>query len=240
MKRRITITIDKDLINEIEKIIDKKNVRSRSHAFEILLRKSIKGNITNAVILAGKLNVLKKYKGKRIIDHHLFLLKKIGIKNIILATERDVKIENVKLVKEEKLLGTAGALLNIRHLIEGAFFVINGDTILDMDIKDLIEFHKNHDGIATIVLRVSSTPYKGGVVITQGNKILKFIEKPKIKHAMLMNAGITIFEHKVFNYIKKSHNSLEKDVYPFLASKGLLYGYIFHGTVIDVRKNQII
>jgi mannose-1-phosphate guanylyltransferase len=60
---------------------------------------------------------------------------------------------------EAKLLGTGGPLPGLREFFgDGTFAILNCDTIIDLDLRALAEFHRRRGGLATLVLRESRTP----------------------------------------------------------------------------------
>ena len=65
-------------------------------------------------------------------------------------------------------------------------------------------------------------------------KFLNFVEKPKDNLlSNLINSGLYILEPEVFDLIPEGFSMLEKDIFPKLAEKGRLYGYIFQGQWFD-------
>ena len=107
MKERITITIDQQILNELDAQIDGTIVKNRSHAVELSLAKSLqKKGIKQAVILAGgNLTVeqegkdlppfLVKINGRTIIEHNILMLRRQGIKDFI-VTVGEYKDEIIK------------------------------------------------------------------------------------------------------------------------------------------------
>ena len=96
MKERITITLDKDLLNNVDKTIDEQIIKNRSHAIELLLSKSLKNqNLNKAILLVGGNTSigLGKYKvptccssinSRKLIEHIIISLKKYNISNFII------------------------------------------------------------------------------------------------------------------------------------------------------------
>ena len=106
---------------------------------------------------------------------------------------------------EEELMGTAGGVKKLeKELGGGTFLVISGDALTDLDLTALMEFHRRHGGIATLVLTPVDDPSKYGVVIVdQEGRILDFQEKPGREEARsnLANSGIYVFEPRVLEMI---------------------------------------
>jgi NDP-sugar pyrophosphorylase family protein len=102
---------------------------------------------------------------------------------------------------EDHPLGTAGPLSLINGLNE-TFLVCNGDVLTTLNLCDLIEFHKQHQGVATIASHLRQVHIDLGVIQTNGDhSIIGYQEKPTIDY--LVSMGIYIFEPMVLQYIDK-------------------------------------
>jgi NDP-sugar pyrophosphorylase family protein len=143
---------------------------------------------------------------------------------------------NVRLVKEDKLTGTAGGVKHLAGVAPTAggfdetFVVVSGDALTDVDIKALVAFHKEKGALATIALhRVYDTSEFGVVEIDEGGNILGFQEKPDPKEAIstLANAGVYVFEPEALSYIPEgTFFDFAKDVFPrFLEAGERFVGY---------------
>ena len=119
-------------------------------------------------------------------------------------------------IEEPKILGTAGALDNARHLLEdNTFLIINGKIITDIDITAAIETHKKSGAIATMVLKENIKREKFTEVLTENGFIKGFgdftkpLTEEEIRHPKsdirnpLMFTGIHILEPRVFDYIPR-------------------------------------
>ncbi len=114
-------------------------------------------------------------------------------------------------LEEPKILGTAGALDNARHLLEDeTFLIINGKIITDIDISKAIETHKKSGALATMVLKPNADRERFSVVETEGDSITgfgDFPDKSAIRNSQsatpMMFTGIHILEPEVFEYIPR-------------------------------------
>jgi NDP-sugar pyrophosphorylase family protein len=134
-------------------------------------------------------------------------------------------------LEEPKILGTAGALDNARHLLEDeTFLIINGKIITDIDISKAIETHKKSGALATMVLKPNAKRERFTMVETEGDLITAFgdfpaqspksqVPSPKLdeestdlrletldlgqNEVPLMFTGIHILEPEVFEYIPR-------------------------------------
>lgn len=189
-----------------------------------------------AIILAGghgkRLRPLTDYVPKSlvpiknipIIEWQIKYLKKYGITEVIICTGYKTKmIENylsmkktgvkIKFSIEKSPLGTGGAIKKAGKMInDKSFFVINGDTITNIDLRKLA---KKPNSIASIELRT-----KFGTLETIGNKISKFKEKKEISN-LWMNAGIYYLQKEILKDLPNK-GDIEKTVFPNYAKKGKL------------------
>lgn len=257
-REKISITIRKDLLKNIDYEINGVDVRNRSHAIEVILSQYFThSKIRKAFILAGGLGTrlrpltygipkpLIPIGGKPLLEHTVNLLKDFGVDEIILAVGYKAKmIEDhfgdgsdygltIKYVKEEKKLGTAGPLRLARDDLTSPFFMLNGDILVEMDMNDFAFFHSARGGLATVALTPVEDISRYGAVEMKGFKILQFLEKPKKSEPGLINAGIYVIDPKIIDMVPDEPCSIEKQIFPKLAKEGQLYGYPFHGKWVD-------
>ena len=104
---------------------------------------------------------------------------------------------------EEALLGTAGGVRNAAAMLGDEFLVISGDALTDIDLSAMREFHRSHDGIATLATRrVEDTSGFGVVITDEADRIQGFQEKPDPSEALsdLANCGIYMFDSAIFDF----------------------------------------
>lgn len=189
-----------------------------------------------AIILAGgrgkRLRPVTDYvpkplvpiKNIPIIEWQIKYLKKFGIKEVIICTgykadmiESYLNVKKlgikIKFSIEKSPLGTGGAIKKAGKMIkEKSFFVINGDTITNIDLRKLAS---KKNSIAAIELRT-----KYGVLEVESDKIINFKEKKEIPDSW-MNAGIYHLEKEIIKKLPVK-GDIEKTVFPDYAKKGLL------------------
>ena len=144
-----------------------------------------------------------------------------------------VKIEYSR---EKVPLGTAGALKLARRYLHSAsrFLLMNGDSFLDVDFNRLLEFHRGHGGVATLAARNVEDASRYGTVATAADgRVVGFIEKTGIAAPGLVNAGVYILNHSIFQYLPDGPASLEKDVFPQILDFGV-YAAEQSGIFIDI------
>jgi mannose-1-phosphate guanylyltransferase len=143
-------------------------------------------------------------------------------------------------VIEESPLGTAGALKNIERLIDGPFFVLNGDVFTSLDLRAMLEFHRSKGGIGTLhLIRVDDPSPFGAVVHDEDGRIQTFVEKPPRDQAPTneINAGTYLLEREVLDWIPAGRAvSIERETFPELIRSGErpLYAYTTDDYWIDL------
>ena len=212
--------------------------------------------IKQAVILAGGLGKrlgdksLNCPKPMQLVNNEPFLnnviwnLERHGIKNIILSigylanhfrnyygdgSKFGVKISYVE---EEFPAGTGGALRQCKNLLYEHFLLINGDTIFDVNYHDLAKtFKKNKLGHLALNFVKDSKRY--GEVKTKNNIIISFTEKKGINSGYI-NAGVSIFNKKIIDFIPTGNSSLEKKIFQKLLNKKLLTAKKYNSFFLDI------
>jgi NDP-sugar pyrophosphorylase family protein len=216
-----------------------------------------------ALILAGgkgtRLRPLTTHTPKPIVPianrpfllYQLELLKQADVRDVILSLSyQPQKIEdklgdgtdhNVRLsyTVEASPLGTAGAYRNAESLIRETTVVFNGDVLTDIDLNEIISYHREREAAATIVLTPVANPTAYGVVETsKEGRVERFLEKPKPEEVTsdTINAGIYILEPRVLDYIPEGEPFMfEYGVFPQLLERGEpFFGYVWRGYWRDI------
>ncbi|MEM3770112.1 MAG: NDP-sugar synthase [Candidatus Bathyarchaeia archaeon] len=147
-------------------------------------------------------------------------------------------------------LGSAdSARINIEYYnVRDPVFAVQGDNIFDVNLKELIEFHRNKEAVITIALReVENVEGYGIADIDKHMRIRKFVEKPTPKEAPsnLANTGLymvspeirRIFKEKGVKTLIKERKRLDfgYDFIPYIIETGRpVYGYVLKGNWYDV------
>lgn len=143
---------------------------------------------------------------------------------------------DVRIVPEDKPLGTGGALGNCRDVVSGRFACFNGDIVSSLNVGDMLQQHSKMNVKGTLALWEVEDPTRFGIVgLDEGRKVTQFKEKPKPEEVFsnLINAGSYLLEEEVFDIMPRGKHSLERDVFPVLAKEGSLAGFPFEGYFID-------
>ncbi|MGB9612730.1 MAG: sugar phosphate nucleotidyltransferase [Candidatus Margulisiibacteriota bacterium] len=190
------------------------------------------------------------------VVHQIELLRRHGIKEIILNLH--YLSEAIKKILEEgkewgvKIyysvettpLGTAGAVKNAEEYFdEEELLVFNGDILTDINVSQIIEYHKKKKARVTLTLtRVEDPTAYGLILIDDDRKVIRFIEKPSWEQistyagANTINAGIYILDPKIFKDVPRGvEYSFERQLFPSLLEQGEpIYGFISDRYWIDI------
>jgi len=191
-----------------------------------------------------------EFGNKPSVIHQIEALVKIGVNEVVLAVNYQPELMSacmrewerklgVKITysQETTPLGTAGPLALARDILSDGdpFFVLNSDVICPFPFAELLEFHKSHGKEGTILVTKVEEPSKYGVVVSSdGGRIDRFVEKPQVYVGNKINAGIYIFNPSILNRIEVKPTSIEKEVFPAMASEGQLYSFVLQGFWMDV------
>lgn len=201
-RSRITITLDKYILEKIDSLVDKEKIRNRSHAIEFVLSKQFEPTVRKAVILAGgKGTKLRPFtyempksllpiKNKPLLEHLINRLKNDDIRDIVVCTGYlGEKIKeyfgngkrfgvNITYSDDKNSLQTGGALKKARSLIDNEpFLLVYGDIITDISFRELILFHEREKGLATVALTTVSHPSDFGQLKLSGTRLVGFYQK---------------------------------------------------------------
>jgi mannose-1-phosphate guanylyltransferase len=112
---------------------------------------------------------------------------------------------NLQYSWEEQLLGTAGGVRRQADFLKGdTFVIVSGDVVTDIDLSQMLAFHRSRGALVTMAVKEVDDPSRFGIVVTEETgRILSFQEKPSPgkEKSRLANTGIYILEPEIFDYI---------------------------------------
>ena len=186
---------------------------------------------------------------------NLLLLKQYGITDIVINLHhRGEQIRqaigsgmqyglHVTYSAEPVLLGTGGGIKQVEaHFLGEPFLVLNGDTIVDLNLSDMIACHHRNRAIATMALRDDPNVDRWGVIETDGQDRVLTINgkgciqdgsRPAIHRRMF--AGVHVLDPLLLRDVPRGVFSSIIDAYvDWLARDGIVAGYVFSGYWTDV------
>jgi NDP-sugar pyrophosphorylase family protein len=189
--------------------------------------------------------------GKPMVYWTLDLLRNSGVDEVVLGVNYLAELlravvgdryENmtVKYSLEDYPLGTAGPMKLASRMVHmsDTFIAMNGDVITNINLAQMKHQHKTTHAAITDALYEVKDPRRFGVVqLNSDRHIARFVEKPKLKDApsRLINAGIYMIQPEVLEMIPSNRKvSLEREIFPVLATQGSLCGFPFSGYWFDI------
>lgn len=122
---------------------------------------------------------------------------------------------------------TGGRIKRIKDYVENdTFMVTYGDGLSDINIDELVEFHKKHGKIAT--LSAVHPAGRFGIMDISGDCVKSFREKNQ-SDVGWVNGGFMVLEPKIFDYIKDDETVFEREPLEKLSSEGELMAYKHYG-----------
>lgn len=189
------------------------------------------------------------------IEHMLENLRDQGITEAILAVQylaerfRETLGDGsrlglrVHIVEEPEPRGTAGAVKNVEHMLDGPTYVFNGDVMTDLDLRAMYRFHQAQNSKLTIALTAVEDPTAFGLVETDdAGRIQRFLEKPRPEDVTtnMINAGTYIMEPELLRYAPAdTFYMFERGLFPTALEKGEpMFGYPSDAYWTDIGKPQ--
>ena len=177
--------------------------------------------------------ILLEIAGKTVLEWQVHLLADAGVTEVVLASGHlhDVLYERVgkvyagmriRYAKEEKRLGTGGAIQNAMEQIDTSpFFVLNGDILLaNFSLREMLaQFHEGMAGVLLSVHVSDIRPY-GEIVSDEDGRIQAFHEKQPTARAGYVNGAIYLFDRSIAKAFPDGQEvfSVERDVFPHVSN----------------------
>ncbi len=135
--------------------------------------------------------------------------------------------------------GTAGSVKFAFDRVGETFFVVSGDLVTDIDLEEVLDFHRRSGAMVTLTLTPVANPLQFGVVIAgEDGRIRNFLEKPGWGEVVsdTINTGIYVLEPEVLDHIPEGVSfDFSRDLFPrLMALKKPLFGHVSRGYWRDV------
>ena len=192
--------------------------------------------------------------GRPFLDYLVRWLRSEGVRQVVLCigykggqirrwlgSGKMLRVQ-AKYSVEKKLLGTAGAVRKGQNVIRSPrFIVVNGDTMLVVNLRKMLEFHIASKALATVAAVATREASRyGTLLIGKSHEVKQFREKQPSrgvpgKARQYINGGVYILERSIISKINpRTPTSLEKQVLPTLASSKRLFAYETSGYFLDI------
>lgn len=185
--------------------------------------------------------------GKPVLQHQIDQLHKYGFFDIRLALgyRADQIIDWLRQCQlsldyaiEPEPLGTGGAIKFAAKDIDEPFMVLNGDILSDINFKNFYDRFKKGPEENTMTVHYTPDARTYGIVKKRRGRLVEFLEKPADTTSGYINAGFYILRPRVFQKVRAKKFSIEKDIFPQLASRGKLGYYIHKGFWTDAGTEE--
>ena len=166
----------------------------------------------------------------------------IDLKSGVIAYQRQFNEKwKINLIDTGRQSMTGGRLLRLKgHFKPGeTFFATYGDGLSNVNLRELLEFHKSHKKIATVT--AVRPPARFGELILDGANVEKFSEKPQSSQGWI-NGGFFVFEPEIFDYIIDDETILEKEPLENIAKEGQLAAFKHDGfwQCMDTMRDKLL
>ncbi len=182
--------------------------------------------------------------GRPFLDTLIETLSRHGIEEIVLSCGYRAEVIQqryekgdwgaaVRCVVEPEPAGTGGALRHAAHMLDSTFMLLNGDTLFDFNLIDLVTVEMRPGWLGTLALRALPPGGRYGRIGLAGEKVTGFFSaKPTALGPV--NGGVYLLSREILAELDGDFCSLEMDVLPKLAASGRLSGRVYDGYFIDI------
>ena len=181
-------------------------------------------------------------EGKPVLEHEIECLRKQGFTDIILTVSHlgDIIMDyfqdgskfgvHIEYYFEKEPLGNAGALFKIKDKLTEDFLLLNADAMFDVNFNRFVDFHKQHNAMATLFTHPNSHPYDSGLIISnEHNQVEKWLAKEDERpmyYKNRVNAGLHVISPEVLNQVIDTQKiDLDRQLLKPLAGTKKMYCY---------------
>jgi NDP-sugar pyrophosphorylase family protein len=210
------------------------------------------GARSRAVFLSGPKS-MAPVANRPFLEYLLAKLRLDGIRNVVLCVGyRRSEVQGhfhkgtkwgleLRYSVEEELLGNAGAVKKAASMIDASdLFVFNGDSLVGLDVHEMLKFHHSHKALATMALVASNRTSRYRRVLTNENGAVTAFGAQQNdwngdeNDRALVNTGAYILSRQFVDLIPDERPaSLEDEMLPMLIGCGL-YGFVTNGLFLDI------
>ena len=170
-------------------------------------------------------HIMKIYSAYK-IDDFIICLGYKGEKIKEYFEQFDSKLWNVQLIDTGLDTMTGGRLKRIQDKIDNTFCMTYGDGVSDVNLNNLLTFHKEKKSLAT--LTAIHPPERFGVLNLSGDYVTEFREKHAGESSWI-NGGFFVFEPEIFDYLQNDSTGVERAPLETLAKEQKLSAFKHNG-----------
>ncbi len=148
--------------------------------------------------LGYKGEIIKEYFYHYMLHNNNVTIKLGKNRKITIHENHEAEDWEITLVDTGENTLKGARIHKIMDYIDDDFMVTYGDGVSNIDIRNLVDYHKKHGRIATVT--GVSPPSAFGQIHVKNSEVVEFHEKPQIKEGII-NGGFFVFSRKIFNYL---------------------------------------
>ena len=173
--------------------------------------------------------------GKPFLHHQIDLLKRRGIRDIVLCVGHlgdrvkdyfgDGRWLGVRIKyseEESQLLGTAGAIKNAEPLLSDEFFLMYGDSYLMIDYREVMRYFRRFDRLGLMVVWRNVDRFERSNVMVEGNLVTAYNKDQKSPDMVYINYGLSVLRKEALAFIPAGRPFSQEDFYQILIDQGEL------------------
>ena len=189
--------------------------------------------INNIPLIKYWFRLFRKYEINDVLINTHYLSE-----NIYDYVQENFKDINIQITFEKDLLGSFGSIIKNKDYFssEKSFLVFYSDNLTNLNIANFLSFHESHGSLISMGVFPCINPKECGIVrLSDDNTIIDFVEKPKNPIGNLANAGVYIFDKKIFDYFNVKENTF-LDIGNYLLPKFIsqMKGFIINDYLLDI------
>jgi len=265
MKKKITISLDENILSRIDESVENWEGKNRSSVMENILKERYWDFVDVTVIIFAHdykwdnrkypfdiPKALLEVRKKTIITRQIETFTKTGIKNIIIIIPKNsteqykdelylkfphIKFELLELDSELKTWIALREALKLENTSKN-LLISNWDIFYwNLDVEEYYNYHKSQNSDFSLCLKFVLNPEQLWNVQINGNKIINFVERPKASQMNLTNSGLYITSR---DFLDKHDfwDYLEKDFFPVLPGLCNNIWYIYSGEWEHVQNDS--
>lgn len=180
---------------------------------------------------------------KPVIEHIMERFHKKGFSNFIFTlnykkeyiklflTEKKFHF-NIDWAEEDEYMGTAGGLVLLKDKITDTFFITNCDSLLEIDLQEVLKWHKKQNAAITIIGSHNEVNVPFGVLELSNSRLERILEKPV--YDLIVNTGVYVMEPFVLSYIPESGHMDMNTLIEDISKKEKICVYPTYGSWLDI------
>jgi NDP-sugar pyrophosphorylase family protein len=176
--------------------------------------------------------------GKPFLHHQIDLLKRGGIRDIVLCIGHlgeqvqdyfgDGRWLGVRIrysEEEDHLLGTAGAIKNAEPLLGDDFFLMYGDSYLMIDYREVMRYFRRFDRLGLMVVWRNVDRFERSNVMVEGNLVTAYNKDQKSPDMVYINYGLSVLRKEALAFIPAGRPFSQEEFYQTLIDQGELLAF---------------